>query len=93
MSDVEITHMTSKGQVVIPSAIRKEISAAEGTVFAVFGSGDTIVLKKIRTPSAEQFKRDWAALVREGSGKAKALGIREADAAKIVQKRRSDRQG
>ncbi|MBS3067401.1 AbrB/MazE/SpoVT family DNA-binding domain-containing protein [Candidatus Micrarchaeota archaeon] len=54
MSDVELTHMTSKGQIVIPLDIRKEVNANEGTVFAVFGTGDTIMLKKVHKPTKEE---------------------------------------
>jgi len=48
---VETIKMSSKGQVVIPQDIREELHMHEGTVFAVVGSKDTIVLKKIATPS------------------------------------------
>lgn len=88
MSDVELTHMTSKGQVVIPVEIRKEINAKEGTVFVVLGSGDTILLKKIQMPTKEKLKKEWSKLVEEGGKKAKKLGIEEADVTKIVHKKR-----
>lgn len=88
MSDVELTHMTSKGQVVIPQEIRNEINAGEGTVFAVFGSGDKILLKKIQKPTREELKRDWRRLVGEGRKKAGELGIKEASVPKLVHKRR-----
>lgn len=88
MSEVEITHMTSKGQVVIPLDIRKEIKASEGTVFAVFGTGDTIMLKKIYKPSKEQAIKEWKELVEEGNKRARALGIKEEDVVKIIHKRR-----
>ena len=88
MSDVELTHMTSKGQVVIPSDIRKEVNAGEGTVFAVFGTGDTILLKRVQKPTKEDFKKDWDKLVGESAKKAKILGIKESDITKIIHKSR-----
>ncbi|MEK6981345.1 MAG: hypothetical protein AABX38_00305 [Candidatus Micrarchaeota archaeon] len=88
MSEVEITHMTSKGQIVIPLDIRNEIKAGKGTVFAVFGTGDTIMLKKVYKPSKEDFKSSWDKLVEESSKKAKSLGIKQEDVVKIVHKRR-----
>ena len=53
-SDVVI--MSSKGQVVVPRAVREAVHADVGTEFIVYGSGDTIVFKKIRIPkfSAKQ---------------------------------------
>lgn len=88
MSNIELTHMTSKGQVVIPFEIRKEVNASEGSVFAVFGSGDTILLKKIQKPTPEQLKKDWEALLKQGTQKIKNLGVSEEDVTKIIHKRR-----
>lgn len=88
MSDVEITHMTSKGQVVIPMDIRGEVGAGEGTVFAVFGADDTIVLKKIQKPTKEQIIGGWEKMVKGNTKKAKALGIEESDVQGIIQKGR-----
>ena len=88
MSDVELTHMTSKGQIVIPLDIRKEVNANEGTVFAIFGTGDTIMLKKVHKPTKEELKKDWIALVEEGNKKAKKLGIKEKDVTDIIHRRR-----
>lgn len=88
MSDVELTHMTSKGQVVIPADIRKEVNVREGTVFAVFGTGDTIMLKKVHKPTKEELKKDWTALVEESNKKAKRLGIKEEDVNTIIHRRR-----
>lgn len=88
MSDVELTHMTSKGQIVIPLDIRKEVNANEGTVFAVFGTGDTIMLKKVHKPTKEELKKNWATLVEEGNKKAKNLGIKENDVTGIIHRRR-----
>ena len=92
MSNVEITHMTSKGQVVIPIDIRGEVGAVEGTVFAVFGSQDTIVLKKIQKPTKEQIISDWEQMVKSNAIKAKSLGIKEEDVQKIIQKGRGIRE-
>lgn len=88
MSDIELTHMTSKGQVVIPLDIRKEVSAGEGTVFAVFGSGETILLKKVQKPTRESFAAEWGRLVKENRGKADKLGIKESDVAKVIHRHR-----
>jgi bifunctional DNA-binding transcriptional regulator/antitoxin component of YhaV-PrlF toxin-antitoxin module len=88
LSEVELTHMTSKGQVVIPFDIRKEINVGVGTVFAVFGSGDTIMLKKVHKPTKEELKKSWIRLVEEGSKKAKRLGIEEKDVAKLIHRGR-----
>jgi len=88
MSDIELTKMTSKGQIVIPLDIRREIHAETGTVFAVFGSRDMIMLKRILKPTKEELQKDWAKLTEEGEKKAKILGIKESDVDSIIHKRR-----
>ena len=88
MSEVELTQMTSKGQIVIPVDIRREINAIEGTTFAVFGTGDTIVLKKIQKPKKEDFEKSWAKLVQASAKKAKAKGIKEDDVTRIIHEKR-----
>lgn len=56
MSVVSITVVSKKGQVVIPQNIREEIKIGMGTKLAVYGRGDTIFLKKVQMPSAEDFE-------------------------------------
>jgi AbrB family looped-hinge helix DNA binding protein len=45
-----ITKMSSRGQVVIPDAIRKTCNLEEGTYFLVIARGDTIVLHRLKEP-------------------------------------------
>jgi len=47
--DMELTRISSKGQLVIPAEIRSEIDAKEGSIFAVsaFPEKNVIVLKKV----------------------------------------------
>lgn len=88
---VETIKMSSKGQVVIPQDIRKEIEADEGTVFAVVGSRDTIVLKKIQTPSKEALIKDLESIAKEGRKRAEKLGIQERDVPDLVHKLRKSK--
>ncbi|MBU2639680.1 MAG: AbrB/MazE/SpoVT family DNA-binding domain-containing protein [Nanoarchaeota archaeon] len=45
---MEITKMTSKGQVVIPQDIRLKKGIKEGERFLVYDTSDSIVLKRIK---------------------------------------------
>lgn len=45
----ELTKASSKGQIVIPTDIRKKLNIKEGSVFAVSSKKDMIVLKKLDT--------------------------------------------
>jgi AbrB family looped-hinge helix DNA binding protein len=45
----ELTRISSKGQIVIPSKFRRELRLKEGNIFAVSSKDDMIVLKKLET--------------------------------------------
>ena len=76
-------------QVVIPQDIREELHAGEGTIFSVISEKDTVVLKKIRTPSKEELIRELKIMAKEGSKRAKRLGIKESDVTDLLHKSRS----
>ena len=85
---VEIIRMSSKGQIVIPQDIRTEISASEGTMFAVISGRDSIVLKKVATPSKEELIDELKEIAKEGKKRLESKGIKEADILNIVEKSR-----
>lgn len=45
----ELTRASSKGQIVIPTDVRKRLGIKEGSTFAVTSKKDMIVLKKLDT--------------------------------------------
>jgi AbrB family looped-hinge helix DNA binding protein len=53
---MEITKISSKGQLVIPSKIRVELGINEGSVLGVERMKDMIILKKIDVDLVNQFK-------------------------------------
>lgn len=57
METLEVTKLSSKGQVVIPQKIRDEMRLHPGEKFIVFHGGDTIILKTLEMPSFENFDR------------------------------------
>ena len=50
----EIITMSSKGQIVVPKELREQLSLMTGTSFVIFGKDDTLVLRKVDVPTAEQ---------------------------------------
>ncbi len=55
--EIAFTRASSRGQIVIPTKIRKRFGIREGSVFAVAAQKDMIVLKKIESGlSAEDLK-------------------------------------
>jgi len=57
MDKIEITSMSSRGQVVIPFDIRRQLGLKEGEKFIVIGEDDTLLLKKVTMPSFKNFDR------------------------------------
>ena len=85
MSNVELTKLSSKGQIVIPRNLRNELHLEEGETFAVVGRDDIIILKKIGVPaSKEVFEKvhGW------GVQFARKKGLKEEDLQKTIKKRR-----
>jgi AbrB family looped-hinge helix DNA binding protein len=85
MSDVATTKMSTRGQVVIPEAIRKRMGLEPGVEFVVIGEGDAIVLKPIRLPSMREFDGVMAR-AREA---AKRAGLKRSDIAAAIEAVRS----
>jgi len=83
--------MSSKGQIVIPQGIREELNAAEGTVFAVIGSRDKVILKKLETPSENDLIMELGEIAKEGKRRLQSKGIGESDIKEIVEKRRQNK--
>ena len=54
---MEKTRLTTKGQLVIPKAIRDRMRVAAGTEFKVTQSGERIVLETVRRK--QHALRDW----------------------------------
>lgn len=80
-SDVVV--MSSKGQVVVPRDIRDAVSAQAGTEFVVYGSGDTIVFKKITITKFSV--KELEALVASSERKLKQAGfVDEEDVQQLV---------
>ncbi|MCH7567977.1 MAG: AbrB/MazE/SpoVT family DNA-binding domain-containing protein [Nanoarchaeota archaeon] len=86
--EIETTKMSSRGQIVIPLDIRERIKAEEGTIFVVMGTKDSIVLKKIKTPSKEALIKELESIAKEGRKRLERKGIKESDIPEIVQKSR-----
>jgi len=88
---VETIKMSSRGQIVIPQDIREELKASEGTIFSVVSAKDTIILKKILTPSKEELIKEIGAIALEGRKRAEKLGIKESDVPELVQRVRKSK--
>lgn len=81
--DLQITKMSSRGQIVIPEDIRTELDLHAGSTFVVFGKkeADTIMLKKLEFPEPTKAFDEMA---QWGEKHAKAKGL-DTSVGKILQ--------
>ncbi len=54
---MEITKISSKGQIVIPKKIRAELEITEGSVIAIEKIKDLVVIKKVDNALVNQFEK------------------------------------
>ena len=54
---MEITKISSKGQIVIPSKMRTNLGISNGSIIAIEEMKDVIVIKKVDEELVNQFKR------------------------------------
>lgn len=54
MGKIEISHMSTSGQLVIPYAIRKRLNLKHGDKFITVAKDGAIILKKIPLPTLKQ---------------------------------------
>ncbi len=76
------TKLSSKGQVVIPEAIRENLRLKTGDVFLVYGKDDTIIFKASPQPSEDEFEAVFSSL----SGFAKKAKLKQADITNAISK-------
>ena len=69
------TRMSSKGQVVIPEAIRNALRLGAGSEFVVVAEGDVVILKTIQPPPMSDFDD----IVGEARRQAQQAGMKRAD--------------
>jgi len=80
MENIEITSVSSRGQIVIPQGLRDKMKIREGEKFVVIGEDNTIVLKKLEMPSFRGIDK----LLKKTRDFAKKKGIKESDVEEAI---------
>ncbi len=75
MANIATTKMSSKGQVVIPEIIRKQLNLGAGAQFIVVGEKDVVIFKNIAPPSLDEFGE----LIADARKRGKQAGIKKSD--------------
>lgn len=84
MENIEITSVSSRGQVVIPQSLRDRLKIHEGEKFVIIGEDNTIVLKKLEMPSFSGIDK----LLKKTREFAKQKGLKETDVSEAISKAR-----
>ncbi len=84
--EIETTRLSSKGQIVIPLSLRRQLKVKEGMQFLVIARGDAIILKKISEESAQ----NWEELTKPLRQRARKLGLKRRDISREIQAARSE---
>lgn len=88
--DIEITKMTSKGQVVIPQSLRQDKGIKEGEKFLVYYTGENIVLKRVKglekSKNINDFEEAFASMWKT----AKSRGITKRDIEQEIKAHRKE---
>lgn len=84
MDTLATTRMSSKGQIVIPEAIRERLNLQPGTQFVVVGEDDVVILKVISAPEIESFDE----LIQKARKQAKKAELKRKDIEDAVSKAR-----
>jgi len=80
MNTLDMTTMSSKGQVVIPTDIRKELGLLTGAKLMVLTDGANLLLKPVQTPKLQTFHT----LIQRSRRYAKQAGLRKSTLAKAL---------
>lgn len=84
MEQFEVTSLGERGQVVIPQEFRKSMRLHKGEKFAVIGSGDTLIFKRLQVPKLEDFEQ----MLMKGHAHASKHGLTSKDLDDAVRKAR-----
>lgn len=86
MTQIQVTSVSSKGQVVIPNDIRETMGISIGTKIILFTDGNNLLLKPIQSPQFDAFKK----LVKESKQIVTKTGFKKANLQKLIKQVRNE---
>ncbi len=86
MSILEVTSLSTRGQVVIPNNIRENLKLQPGTKMIIIQEGNNILLKPIKAPKPNQFKK----IIAIGDRIREELDLKESDINTAIKKVRKN---
>ena len=82
---LELTRLSGKGQVVIPTSVRKKLGLKQGMRFLVVGVGDIVVLRRLEL--GEETMRLKQVLI-ESRKKAEKIGFTQKEIERLIHETR-----
>ena len=79
MTNVMTTKMSSKGQVVLPEALRQMYGWQNGTAFTILVYKGSIIMQPLRTPTEDEIVAEFEDAFEETRRQVKAAGMMPAD--------------
>ncbi len=83
---LELTRLSERGQIVIPTEIRRKMHLKEGERFIVMGLDDTIVLRKIELSEERLRLKD---LIQRSRKRASKVGFSDKEIEQLIAKTRT----
>ena len=84
MTNVMTTKMSSKGQVVLPEALRQMYGWQSGTAFTVLAYKGSIIMQPLRTPTEEEIVAEFEDAFEVARRQAKAAGMMPVDVTNAI---------
>ena len=91
MAQVLTTKMSSRGQVVIPEAMRNQFGWGVGTSFIVEAYRGSVIMQPVRPTPASQFAQRFDELLDRSQAEARAAGLTPEDIASTIADYRAER--
>ena len=91
MTNVMTTKMSSKGQVVLPEALRQMYGWGSGTAFTVLAYKGSVIMQPLKTPTEEESAAEFEEAFAESRRQARDAGMTPADISNAIAEVRNAR--
>ena len=91
MTNVMTTKMSSKGQIVLPEALRTMFGWESGTSFTVYAYKGSVIMQPLKAPTEEELAAEFDEVFAEVRRQAKEAGMTPGDITKAIKSVRTER--
>ena len=91
MDNVMTTRLSSKGQIVLPEALRTEFGWGVGTAFTVMTCKGAVIMRPIKPPTEDELLAEFDEAFEESRRQARTAGMKLSDISRAVRDVRTAR--